>query len=119
MVFLNFTQKTLACQYFSMLNYRVAPQTSNLYGKITITKKAINQVVLAATSSVVGIARVKGSDVACEKNRIDVNVRLYLKFGMMIDPVIESTRRAIKYNVETFTGMTVERVNIDVLGIRN
>jgi len=57
--------------------------------------------------------------VNCTNNYIDVSVKLYLKFGVTIDPVIENTRRAIKHNVESFTGMTVECVNIDVLGIQN
>jgi uncharacterized alkaline shock family protein YloU len=52
-------------------------------------------------------------------NHIDISVDLYLKFGVTMDPVIESLRRAIKYNVETFTGMTVDCVNIDILGIRS
>ena len=110
----------------------MAPRTSNLYGKITITRRAIRHVVIAATKECYGVASVggrrkttgriasrKACKVECENNRIDVSIKLYLKFGVTIDPVIESIRRAIKYNVETFTGMTVERVNIDVLGIRN
>jgi len=100
-------------------NYVVAPKTSNLYGKIIISKKAIKQVVMAVAADCYGVASVRGSSMACENNRIDVSVSLHLKFGVTIDPVIESLRRALKYNVETFTGMTVECVNIDVLGIKN
>jgi len=65
------------------------------------------------------VAAVKGAVIKCDKNRIDVSIILYLRFGVTIDPVIESIRRAVKYNVETFTGMTVDIVNIDVCGIRN
>ena len=97
----------------------MAPRTSNLYGKITITKRAIKHVIVATVGECYGVAAVGGTNVKCENNRIDVSVLLHLKFGVTIDPVIESVRRAIKYNVETFTGMTVECVNIDVLGIRN
>jgi len=66
-----------------------------------------------------GIASVGGAKVTAEDNRIDVSVMLHLKFGVTMDPVIESVRRAVKYNVETFTGMTVDTVNIDILGIKN
>ena len=126
----------------------MAPRTSNLYGKIIISKRAIRQVVEATAAEAYGVACVgrqrrtkfgassaklgtkianrlgvpvdsRGSSVSCEDNRIEISVKLYLKFGVTIDPVIESIRRAIKYNVETFTGMTVDCVNIDVLGIKN
>jgi uncharacterized alkaline shock family protein YloU len=105
----------------------VAPRTNNLYGKIYISKRAIRHVVILTCEDCYGIARVgrinqplkKTVIVKTEGNRIVVSVFLYLKFGVSIDPVIESVRRAIKYNVETFTGMTVECVNIDVLGIQN
>jgi len=97
----------------------VAPRTNKLYGKIIISKKAIKHVVTATTAECYGVAQVRAAGVTCEDNRIDASVDLYLKFGVTIDPVIESVRRAIKYNVETFTGMTVECVDINVLGIIN
>jgi len=112
----------------------MAPRTSNLYGKIIITRRAIRHVVVETCKEQYGIACVgkfiktragtrlmekQAVKVVHMNNRIDISVKLYLKFGVTIDPVIENTRRAIKHNVETFTGMTVECVNIDVLGIQN
>ena len=97
----------------------MAPRTSNLYGKIIITKDSIRHVVLATATECYGVASVDRASVRCEDNRVDISVKLYMKFGVTIDPVIESIRRAVKYNVENFTGMTVECVNIDVLGIKN
>ena len=97
----------------------MAPRTNNLYGKINITKRAIKNVVLIASKESYGIASVLDAKVKCEGNYIGVSVRLWLKFGVTIDPTIENARRAIKYNVENFTGMTVEHVDIDVLGIQN
>jgi len=84
-----------------------------------ISKRAIVHVAVRAASECYGISSVQGSKVKNENNKIDVDVSLYLRFGVTVDPVIESVRRAIKYNVESFTGMTVECVNIDVLGIQN
>jgi len=97
----------------------VAPKTHNLYGKIVISKKAIRQVILTTAADCYGIASVRSAKMSHENNRIEVAVSLFLKFGVTIDPVIESVRRAVRYNVETFSGMTVEYVNINVLGIRN
>ena len=112
----------------------MAPRTSNLYGKIIISRQAIRQVVVATASECYGVAEVGkhrlnhkgakqsskyGVSISTEDNRIDVSVPIYLKFGVTIDPVIESIRRAVKFNVESFTGMTVDTVNIDILGIKN
>ena len=114
----------------------VAPKTHNLYGKIIISKNAIKHVAVTTAAECYGVASIgrrrrtksglsqtkygsSACKVSCENNRIDVTVSLFLKFGVTIDPVIESVRRAVRYNVETFTGMTVECVNINVLGIRN
>jgi len=97
----------------------MAPRTSNLYGKIIISNRAIKHVVTATAEECYGVAWAKAEKIDCEDNRINVSVDIYLKFGVTIDPVIDSVRRAIKYNVETFTGMIVECVNINVLGIKN
>jgi uncharacterized alkaline shock family protein YloU len=93
-------------------------RTSNLYGKIIISKRAIGDVAFASAAESYGVAYVKGVSVST-KHQIAVTVYLYLKFGVTVDPVIESIRRAVKFNVESFTGMTVACVDIDVLGIRN
>jgi len=97
----------------------VAPKTSNLYGKIIISNRAIKHVVTASAAECYGVAWARAGKVSCENNRINVTVKIYLKFGVTIDPVIESVRRTIKYNVESFSGMIAWSVNINVLGIKN
>ena len=97
----------------------MSPRTSNLYGKIIISNRAIKHVVTATSAECYGVAWARAGKLSAENNRINVSVNIYLKFGVTIDPVIGSVRRAIKYNVESFTGMIVECVNINVLGIRH
>ena len=96
----------------------MAPRTSNLYGKIIISKRAIRHVVLLTCKDTYGVALAPKVKVRTEGTNIEVSISLYLRFGVTIEPVIESIRRATKYNVETFTGMTASVVNIDVLGIK-
>jgi uncharacterized alkaline shock family protein YloU len=111
----------------------VIPRTSNLYGEIVITRRAIRHVVIATVKECYGVADIGGRlrghtrgriasttacKVVCNKNKIDISIKLYLKYGVSIDPVIDSIRHTIKYNVETFTGMTVNLVDINVLGIK-
>lgn len=95
------------------------PRTSNLYGKINITKRAIRNVVIITSGESYGVASVLDAKVKVDGNFIQISVQIYLKFGVSIDPTIENVRRAIKYNVENFTNMTVEHVNIDILGIQS
>ena len=97
----------------------MAPRTSNLYGKIIISKRAIKHVVTMTGAECYGVAWAKAGFLHCEDHRINVTVKIYLKFGVSVDPVIDSVRRAVKYNVESFTGMIVECVNINVLGIKD
>lgn len=112
-------EKSLFNFKIMLYNVFVAPKTSNLYGKISISNKAIKHVVTATSSECYGVAWAKAGKLNSENNRISLSVDIYLKFGVSIDPVIESIRRAVKYNVESFTGMIVEHVNINVLGIKS
>ena len=103
----------------------MALYTSNLYGKITITDDAVRTVVGATTLESPGIYGLPGDKkfrrairVDARDNRIYIEVNVLLKYGVSIEAVTESLRGAIKYNVELFTGMNVEVVNINVLGIR-
>ena len=79
----------------------------------------MRSVVTATASEAYGVAWARAGRVSALNNRMIIDVRIVLKFGVSIDAVIESVRSAIKYNVEHFSGMIVECVNIDVLGIKN
>ena len=56
----------------------------------------------------------------------DANEKIYkdwwndiiLKYGVSINAVAESVRRVVKYNVEQFTGMLVDSININVVGVK-
>ena len=41
-----------------------------------------------------------------------------IKYGLSIEAVSQSLRRAVKYNVERFTGMVVDDINVNVVGVR-
>ena len=116
----------------------MALYTSNLYGKILVTDEAVRTVVGATALESYGIYGLHGWDaeqpskkkhpnekafkravrVDARENRIYIEVNVVLKYGVSVDAVTESLRSAIKYNVELFTGMHVEVININVLGIK-
>ena len=60
----------------------------------------------------------KGVRVATSGNRIFIDVYVLIKYGVSIEAVAESLKEAIKYKVEKFTGMIVDTVNVNVMGLK-
>ena len=53
-----------------------------------------------------------------EDNKITINFHVIVAYGVSISAVSENLIHTVKYNVESFTGMTVEKINIYVEGVR-
>ena len=51
-------------------------------------------------------------------NRIRINFHVIVSYGVNISAVSENLMESVKYKVEAFTGMEVERINIFVEGVR-
>ena len=111
--------------------------TSNAYGSITITEEAIAQVAGNAALDCYGVVDLasrklsdsvlemfkkqspsKGVRVLTNGDRIFIELYIIIKYGISINAVGESLKKAVKYNVEKFTGMVVDAVNINVIGVR-
>lgn len=110
--------------------------TSNIYGKISISDKAIAKVALKATLDCYGIVdtvsnklkdsisgllkfdRSKGVKVTTLDDRIYIDIFALIKFGVSISAVAESLKESVKYAVENFTGMIVDTVNVNIVGVK-
>ena len=111
--------------------------TSNVYGKISITDSAIAKVAVNAALECYGIvdtvarrftdslselfkkpAGGKGVKVVTSGDRIFIDVFVIIKYGVSINAVAESLKEAIKYKVEKFTGMIVDTVNVNIIGVK-
>lgn len=111
--------------------------TSNAYGKFSISDLAIAKVASQAAVESYGIvdtvsrrfsdslaellkkdAGGKGVKVTTFGNRIFIDVDVLIKYGVSIEAVAESLKGAIKYKVERFTGMIVDTVNVNVVGLK-
>ena len=111
--------------------------TSNAYGKITISDMAIAKVASQAAMECYGIfdtvsrrftdslselfkkqSQGRGVRVTTEGDRIYIDVYVIIKFGVSINAVAESLKESVKYRVEKFTGMIVDTVNVNVIGVR-
>ncbi len=111
--------------------------TRNAYGKIIITDEAIGTVAGMSARSCYGIVDMvsrrltdsiaamlnkqsvsKGVKVTTYNDRIYIDLFIVVKYGVSINAVAESIKESVKYNVEKFTGMFVEQVNVSVVGVK-
>lgn len=111
--------------------------TSNAYGKITISDMAIAKVASQAAMECYGIAETvsrrftdslselfkrepqgRGVKVTTGGDRIYIDVYVVIKFGVSINAVAESLKESVKYRVEKFTGMIVDTVNVNIIGVK-
>ena len=117
----------------------MAVSTNNAYGKISISDLAIARVTANTAAESYGIVEVSSADrrlsksiskmvknekwgrgvkVTITNNRIHVDVSVVVKYGVSIDAVADSLKEAVKYKVEAFTGMIVNTVNVNVVGVK-
>jgi len=111
--------------------------TTNAYGRISISDLAIAKVASQAAMESYGIVETvsrrftdslsellkkdaggKGVKVTTSGNRIYIDVYVIIKYGVSINAVAESLKECIKYKVEKFTGMIVDTVNVNVIGVK-
>ena len=111
--------------------------TNNAYGKISISDLAIAKVASHTAMESYGIVEMvsrrftdslamllkkegngRGIKVTTSGNRIYIDVYVIIKYGVSINAVAESLKEAIKYKVEVFTGMIVDTVNVNVIGVK-
>lgn len=60
----------------------------------------------------------KGIKVKTENNVIEIALYIIVEYGLNIGSIGETIRSSVKYNVETFTGMEVASVQVNVESVR-
>lgn len=111
--------------------------TTNIYGKISISDDAVAAVASHAASDCYGVVELvsrrfgdniehllgkhtlsKGVKVSVVDNLMFIEVFVTLKLGVNIEAVKKSLGDAVKFALESFTGMRVKRVQVNVVGIQ-
>ena len=111
--------------------------TVNAYGRITVTEEAIAEVTGSSALECYGVVDLvpknlsdsfsdllkkkknsRGVRVFTNGDRIFIDLYVVMKYGVSIDAVAQTLKKTVKYDVEKFTGMVVDTVNVNVLGIR-
>ncbi|NMB43732.1 MAG: Asp23/Gls24 family envelope stress response protein [Clostridiales bacterium] len=60
----------------------------------------------------------RGVNVSIEDNKITISLHIIVSYGVSISVVADNLASNVKYKVEEFTGMDVEKINIIVEGVR-
>lgn len=76
----------------------------------------------SATEGLVELLRrehlTKGVKVVSEENRVIIDLYIMVQFGISISVVSSNIIEKVKYSIENITGLEVEKVNINVQGVR-
>ncbi len=59
-----------------------------------------------------------GISVSIANNKITLNFHVIVSYGVSISTVADNLISTVKYQVEEFTGMEIEKINIFVEGVR-
>lgn len=61
---------------------------------------------------------IHGINVTINDNAIEIDFHVIVSYGVSISTVADNLIESVKYKVEEFTGMPVEKINIFVEGVR-
>ncbi len=103
---------------------QINPEVIATYAGMTAVE-CFGIVGMAAISMRDGLVRVlkkesltHGINVEIDENRITLDFHVIVAYGISISAVADNLIENVKYKVEEFTGMNVDKINIYVEGVR-
>ena len=103
---------------------QINPDVIALYAG-TIAVECFGIVGMAAVSMKDGLVKLlkresltHGISVDIKENKISIDFHVIVSYGVSISAVSDNLIESVKYRVEEFTGMEVEKINIFVEGVR-
>ena len=103
---------------------QINPDVIALYAG-TIAVECFGIVGMAAVSMKDGLVKLlkresltHGINVDINDNKISIDFHVIVSYGVSISAVSDNLIESVKYRVEEFTGMEVEKINIYVEGVR-
>ncbi|MCI9148538.1 MAG: Asp23/Gls24 family envelope stress response protein [Hungatella sp.] len=103
---------------------RINPEVIAIYAGTTAVE-CFGIVGMAAISMKDGLVKLlkkesltHGINVNIEDNRISLDFHVIVAYGISISAVADNLIENVKYKVEEFTGMSVDKINIYVEGVR-
>ncbi|MEY8352050.1 Asp23/Gls24 family envelope stress response protein [Lachnospiraceae bacterium 54-53] len=103
---------------------QVSPDVIAMYAGTTAVE-CFGIVGMAAVSMKDGLVKLlkregltHGINVNIQDNHITIDFHVIVAYGISISAVADNLIESVKYKVEEFTGMTVDKINIFVEGVR-
>ena len=103
---------------------QIGPEVIALYAGTTAVE-CFGIVGMAAVSMKDGLVKLlkkesltHGINVQIKDNRISVDFHIIVSYGVSISAVCDNLIESVKYKLEEFTGMEVEKINVYVEGVR-
>ena len=103
---------------------QIGPDVIAMYAGTTAVE-CFGIVGMAAVSMKDGLVRLlkrdsltHGINVSVEDNRLTIDFHVIVVYGVSISAVSDNLIETVKYKVEQFTGIEVEKINIFVEGVR-
>ena len=112
-------------------------KTRNAYGSVTVSEDVIASVAGSLAMESYGVidmipsnfsdtlsdvfkrnGKSRGVRIVTNGDRIFVELFLVLKYGLPISAVASSVKESVKYGLERFTGMIVEKIDVHVVGVK-
>jgi uncharacterized alkaline shock family protein YloU len=108
----------------------------NTYGNIFITHRAIATIAAQTALSSYGVVgftsrdflrgimnlvirdQAYGVEIDVNGDMIGIDIYIVIEYGVRITEVASSVASSIRFNVEKLTGLTVERVDVHIRGLR-
>lgn len=110
------------------------------FGDLKIHENVISSIVRKATLAQAGVSRLSGNNFVdtigeivgsrriqdrailvklCDDNRIELEIKVVVKFGFIVPEVAAAIQKSVITDVENITGMTVVAVNVTVQDIED
>lgn len=110
----------------------------NEYGTITIDNEVVARIAGIATTECYGIVGMASKNVKdgfvqllkresltkgvrihiSNENLVDIDLHIIVEYGTNISAIADTIISTVKYKVEEYTGLNIERINIFVEGVR-
>ena len=91
----------------------------------TATTDCIGIVGMAAVNMKDGVTKLlkkenaaRGVNVIVSDNRIKIELHVIVAYGVGIRTVAQNVLESVRYKIEEYTGLTVEKINVIVEGVR-
>ncbi|MBQ9949063.1 MAG: Asp23/Gls24 family envelope stress response protein [Oscillospiraceae bacterium] len=106
---------TISEEYFMSL---ISNTVTNCFGVVRMNVSSAKQTIMASLPFLKNKGAQPGISVRVGKDKLVVDLHITVMYGVNVGAVVKSIMNKVRYTVEESTGISVERVNVFVDGIR-